>query len=538
MNDERERAREGVPPYIASYRLAQTGEAHVNVHSGGLRSLWRLIVPWTPIKVVFAWTRTRLFGRDSSVLLRLIASSAILSLLLAPLTSWSIDTPSFVSAVLSLIYNGSPYAGHVFFNPPLGPYLQAPLFAMLVQWVAPQSLLVTVGTISPGAIATGASSEIPTAAALLALKVPLILAFLLSSLCVRYLAEGIVGVARANRVVAAWALNPLVIWATAVHGELDILSATFVLLFLVATVRRWYFLAGLSLALGILSKAYPLAILPAALVGVCVVEITPGFRTQLPRIVAFLIGVGSGLAPFIPYASTFISMYGGAYPATDYGGFNIGLIANRTIFLPSNGVLNSWLTAPNGEFLEGALRTLFYISIPGSVALVLLLRRAALSSNTNPASSLARPMLFAYAWPLAGILMFQPSPQSENLITLLAILLLLGAVGVAEGKQASRVLFWLLSSAGWMLYLALATPLAFFYPLAAYLGPGAIAGVNYALVAYSRNTMIPRIMLWSIAGLAGGSVILCVWVLSLVTTLRICRPGLRAVQGSSDACGR
>jgi hypothetical protein len=314
-----------------------------------------------------------------------------------------------------------------------------------------------------------------------------------------------------------------VIWATAVHGEVDILSACFVLLFLVALGKRWYFLAGIWLALGIVSKAYPLALLPVALTAVCVVELTPGFRSHLPRIVAFLIGVGAGLAPFVSYAGTFITTYGSSYPADQYGGFNVGLVFNRTNFLPNVAVLNPWLSASNGSLFAEVLRALFYLSIPGSIVAALLLRRAALRDHDGTGGVPVRSLLYALEWPLAGVLLFQPAPQSENLITLLAILLLIGATGIAEGRRTLRILYWALSGAGWMLYLTLASPLAYFYPLAAYLGPGAISGVNHVVVAFSYNTLIPRVLLWSIAGLVGGSAILGLWAIALAESVRTYR---------------
>ncbi len=461
-----------------------------------------------PVKDVFAWAKDRLLGPRSRLLRTLVIVSLAIQLSLAPLTSWSLDTPSFVSSVVALVYRGSPYATNQLFNPPLGAFLEAPFFAILSIWIPPQNLIVNVVGITPAAGIAGVSTFIPSPAALLALKLPLILAMVGAGLCVYYLAERTVGAQKANWVAGSWLLNPLVIWATSVHGEVDALACIAVLAFLVAILQRWYFSAGVALALGVLSKAYPIVILPMAIVAVNLRNGPPNECAPSACIARFATGLGLAILPFLTYLPNLESIDGGLSGLSSYGGFNPLLLFNPGVFLDGPKVGWGFFSAGNAAALYGVFVGLFIVAMAGSLILAYMATYApGTASISFPSTTLA----FAVVWPVAAVLLFQSSPQSENLLLLLAVVLVLGCVS----GLLVRILYWVITGAGLLLYFALASPAAYFYPLAALGGPSWVSSVNSVVIAYRTNTIVPYQDFWVIAGLVGATSILILCALAI-----------------------
>lgn len=437
----------------------------------------------------------------------------LVEFVLAPITSWSIDTPGFVSAGISLIYNGSPYAANQFFNAPLGPFLEAPLFALLSIWFTPQSLIVSVSAINPAASATGISTQIPTFPALLALKTPLILSALVSSLCVLYLSERIVGRVRARFFAAAWILNPLLIWATAVHGEVDILATTAVLLFLVAILEKWYLFSGVALALGVMSKVYPIVLLPMAVVLVSYHTRSDRAASPIGPTVRFLAGLGLGILPFVAFFPQLVSLYGGLYSQPSYGGFNVLLLFNPGIFRFGAQHLATTFSLHNAVLVHDGFVVTFVISMIASVI------SAELAAPKDGVGSRAPGEAFfiAILLPLTGVLLYQPSPQSENLLLILPFLLLLSCYGNRWAKAA----YFIISAAGLLLYFTLLTPFAFFYPLAVLGGNSWISAINHILINYNSNSVLPLRSFWIVAGITGGGAILGTCIAAIYRTFEV-----------------
>lgn len=464
---------------------------------------------------VFSWLKARLVGPEAKRFRWILAVGVLVELILAPLTSWSIDTPGFVSAGISLIYNGSPYAANQFFNPPLGPFLEAPLFAILSIWIPPQSLITNVSAIGPAANATGISTQIPTVAALLALKLPLIGASAVSTLSLLYLAEKLVGRTKANYVAAVWIFNPLLIWATAVHGEVDILAVAATLTFLIAVTQRWYVLAGVALALGIFSKVYPLALLPMAVVLVAALARGRGPSAVSVAVVRLLVGLGLGVLPFLAYLSQLASTYGGLYAQASYGGFNLLLLFNPGIFKPPRG-LSMAFRLRNAVIVHYTFEVIFVVALLASViAADLFSRLDRARSPVHPNERLA----YAAYLPLAATLMYQSSPQSENLLLILPLLLILACTG----KRWATYVYWAISGAGLYLYFSLLTPVAYFYPLAVMGGSRWISAINHVVISYSANSVLPPRDSWVIAGVVGGG---CILVSCLYSILQVFKQGL------------
>ncbi|HEY6237874.1 MAG TPA: hypothetical protein VIZ68_01645, partial [Thermoplasmata archaeon] len=190
----------------------------------------------------------------------LLAGMAI-RLALAPLTSWGIDTAGFVFGDLQLLYTGNPYTSDLFFNPPFAPVVQTPVVYLAVLLRGSQNLVSFVPGILPAAVATGmASPLVPVPAALLAIKLPIFLADALAAVLIWKLVRPRLGTTAAGWMAAAWFLNPLVIWASAVHGEPDSFAGLFMLLALWMLLSSRPFPAGVFLSCAIFSKLLPLVL--------------------------------------------------------------------------------------------------------------------------------------------------------------------------------------------------------------------------------------------------------------------------------------
>ncbi len=481
-------------------------EARVSAEEPGhfARSLW--IEP----REAIGWLRRRLSGPRGRALLLVVLSSLGIQLVLAPLTSWSTDTPAFINSVVALLYNGNPYATNQLFNPPLAAFLQAPFFAMLSFFTPPQNFVEIIPSILPATTVSGVSDVIPTWGASLALKVPLIAASIVSGFCLLYLGELVSGRVRSAAFASAWFLNPLVIWATAVHGEVDILAVAGVLIFLVAIQKRWYLLAGLAIGLSIMAKAYPLVLLPMSCVALEIGWRRASLRSYASRLTGFVIGVGLAFLPFLAFIPQLYSFYTSLYPSAPvFGGFSILILFNPGIFEYGHRLYPAFFSEQTGV----SLHSVFAAFLVGTMALSLLLAYLASRTSDRLDSKRALQLLIcATIAPLAGILLYEPSPQSENLLLVLPLLLLLTPMS----RIFASILYWVLTAAGVMLYWALATPLGYFYPLANLLGPGSISYVNSVVIGYVTNPTVPPHDLWALAGLIGGTAL----ILSVVLPMR------------------
>ncbi|MCI4369261.1 MAG: hypothetical protein L3K09_06850 [Thermoplasmata archaeon] len=100
------------------------------------------------------------------------------------------------------------------------------------------------------------------------------------------------------------------------------------------------------------------------------------------------------------------------------------------------------------------------------------------------------------------------SPQAENVVGLIPFLLLM----LPAIRRLGPTLIATLSGAAWAQYLALLSPVAFFYPLAEIMGPGTVDGVNGVVISYSSgHGGVTQGMLWFPLGVISGIAILSVF---------------------------
>lgn len=459
------------------------------------------------------WIRRRLLAPDSRRFRLILAASGLVQLVLAPLTSWSGDTPAFITAGMALVYNGSPYASNQFFNAPLGPYLSAPLLWFVLLFRTPQALLPQVGSILPAAAATGVSQVVPAWPALLALKVPLIAANLLVGLCIFYLVESSDAKASATLIAAFWVLNPLVIWATAVHGEVDVLGVAGVVVFIVAARQGWTLLAGVAFGLGIMGVTYPWVLIPVSVIAVGALRKGRPPGAFLPSALTFLAGALLALLPFVFYLSTLTSLYTSLYPQSQFGGISVLILFNSVNFPYGQVLAPTIFSSAAGGFIH----EVFYVLLVAGLAIsVVALSLQLYARPTSPSVDAYRWYLVASLGPAAGILLYQPAPQSENMLLLLFILVLLSSFG----SRVLTGLYWAVSGAGLFLYWTLLTPLGFFYPFAVEMGPSWVSRINSIVIAYHANKTFPPHDSWVVAGVIGGTAIVVAWMFSALVLSR------------------
>jgi hypothetical protein len=431
---------------------------------------------------------------------------ALVRFILAPLTSWAIDTPGFVLGDLQLIYTGNPYASDLFFNPPLTPVLESPTVLLALWLSGSQPLVVFYGSIAPAATATGmASPLVPTPLALLASKTPLILADLAAALVIWRMARPALGVAVANRYAALWLLNPLLIWATAIHGEADGLAALFVLLTLWMLIEHRPFPAGVFAALAIFAKGYPIVLLPLFLGVILTDPVLSAGRPERRRVaLRWGAGLALGSLPFVGWIVPLLTVLTQNGNATVFGGLSVMVVFNAAVPQPFEWA-HLLLAGQLAPVLLNVFRAMALVSIVGAPLAVRWYRR----TGRWPEERAAVPLLAALAaWCVVGTLIAVPSPQSENMVGALALLLVATPALTATARWAYPIL----SSAALGLYFALLTPAAYFYPLALAIGPGAVAWVNAVGIEYAAQTgLASRGTFWLITGVAGGVCLLAVW---------------------------
>jgi hypothetical protein len=427
---------------------------------------------------------------------------------LLPLTSWGYDTEGFVLGSVSMLGGNTPYASQAYFEPPLGAVLQAPLVYLAGPlWHVP--LLGFDPSIVPLQIRTLLTfATVPSPAALVAVKLPMVASDLVASLLLFHLVRARWGLPWAGTATALWWLNPVVIWASSVVGQPDTLAAALVLLFLFAAERGAWGLAGWAAGLGAMAKLYPILLLPvgAALIWTAA---RSEVRSRARSLVGFLLGTVLAILPFALLLQGYgkLLLIRGTSPM--YGGLSLAILFN-----PASPTFGGHLGNAGGPGGAVVLELLQALGILAAVAAPVLL--AVWRRRRNPASDFSRNdlTLLASLWSVLGAILLLPAPQPENLVGLLALL----AVSLPLLGRYGRWLFAGISAAACLLFLSFLGPLAYFYPLAEQLGPGAVAGIDSEGFAFWHlPTLLGHGMDWWISGMVAGVSAIVLWGILLRT---------------------
>jgi hypothetical protein len=281
--------------------------------------------------------------------------------------------------------------------------------------------------------------------------------------------------------------------------------------------RRWALGSGAFLGWAILAKLLPIVALPFV-VAYFAFPATPAPTPRRRSFGALAAGIALTVVPFalaLPGFALPLSITSGT---AQFGGLNVLAVYNPTV-QSAVGSLARALPMAAATPVFWVEQALGVAAIFGpALAWIVRARRGA----RTPLA--VEEIGVALLWAVVGGILLDASPQSENVIAPLALLLL---AAPALGRWA-RVAYATLSGAALLLYWALLTPVAYFYPLWVLLGAGAVHRANQIVIAYTRTTgALSQGSLWGLAGVVGGLSLLTLWGLGArwaVRTARV-RPG-------------
>ncbi len=201
-------------------------------------------------------------------------------LALAPITQFTYDPVVWYSAGNDMLAGLSPYYTKTYSYPPLWAYSYFPFLLAASLLFDPRSFAVHLSQLDWISLNLGYSSTVLSPVFLLAVKLPLIIGDVATGFLVYRLVKGYSSLGLARTAFIFWLFNPFVIWTSSVHASFDVLPAMFTLLSLVLLIRSRYLPAGISLAIAVLYKFYPLYLLPLYIV---LVVTDLGKSRSLPR---------------------------------------------------------------------------------------------------------------------------------------------------------------------------------------------------------------------------------------------------------------
>lgn len=137
-------------------------------------------------------------------------------------------------------------------------------------------------------------------------------------------------------IFALWFLNPLVITVSAVHGNYDVVSTTFVLLAVYLCIRRDWLYSGIALSLGAILSLYPVFLAPILLALACTVD-KDSVRTLWKRVAMLAGGLSVPLALVLWPPQLLSKFYTGIFTGPSVGLNPGGFWIWSTVSLPGFG---------------------------------------------------------------------------------------------------------------------------------------------------------------------------------------------------------
>lgn len=241
-------------------------------------------------------------------LFKLTLIGLAIRLALAPLTQFTYDPVVWYSAGNDMLAGLSPYYTKTYSYPPLWAYTYFPFLLIASLLVDPRTFGTHIAQMDWISLFLGYSPTILSPVFLLAVKLPLIIADVVTGLLLYKLARGFSSFSISRKAYMFWLFNPLVIWTSAVHGAFDVVPAMFTVLALVFVLRSKYLQTGMSLSIAILYKLYPVYLLPlyAILAWTDLGKersFRAAFRQGKKRIMMFIVGGALPLLFSLPFVS-------------------------------------------------------------------------------------------------------------------------------------------------------------------------------------------------------------------------------------------
>ncbi|MCI4370547.1 MAG: hypothetical protein L3J81_04370, partial [Thermoplasmata archaeon] len=193
----------------------------------------------------------------------------------------------------------------------------------------------------------------------------------------------------------------------------------------------------------------------------------------------------------------------------NFGGFSLLIVFNPNI----TSIAGLWPPGTSAVVV-GAFEATLVVGVVGGVAAIVYRFYRGPGTPVPEVPWLALLALAAVSGSLLAIV----TTQAENVVAVLP-LLLLAAPWLGQSWSG---LYWWLSLTAFGEYLALLTPLAFFYPLFELLGPGAVQWSNGIVLSYALDeTPVAAGVFWIVLGVLGGLALITVWAVSAARTWRL-----------------
>lgn len=373
-------------------------------------------------------------------------------LVLAPFTSTSLDDGVWATSIRHGIQGIGLYSQPGFSYPPVWGYLlHAEGFMLRLMGLSPQSVatspqLWTVLSARDWQL----SPLIMTSLGSFLLKVPLFC----SDLIVAWLVWHIVlslgwGEKKAKLAVALWFLCPLVIFESAVHGAFDTMVALCFAAAILARLRRRYFLAGVAIAIGVLTKLTPGFLAPLFLAS-CFWPMAEEEKSERWRALGLIVAGGAlatlvGIVPLVANGTlhaAYANVFSRSSVSSSVGGLSwLGFSA-----LPQLSSVETWALQPGNPVVNASV----LVDVVPAVVAVFLWRRSARSGSVLVALTAGVMALVLLAGPLAN---------SQYLLWVLPAVVVL-----AVSDRRLLAAYWILTAAGVMYEVAITSPLAFLTP--------------------------------------------------------------------------
>lgn len=437
-----------------------------------------------------------------------------LRLALAPFTSVSTDVGVWATAVRDGIEKVPLYSRPGFSYPPVWGYmLHAGGFIAHLVGLSPQAVATSPAAWSVLALRDGQLSPlITTPLATFAIKLPLICSDVVVAWLLWQLVLWLGMDARKARVaVALWFVNPLVIFATAVHGAFDTLVALVLVAALLARLRQRFFLCGLLLAVGVLTKITPAFVVPLLLAScVWTMEREEGFdRTRaLVRMAAG--GLAATVAIIAPLliAGTAHGAFSDVFTRASTPGSVGGLSWLGFSSLPSLSSVSTWALEPGNPLSK--VSVLVDLAVAAGVAVIWARRRRRDGLG----------LLALAAVVILVVIVIGPLANPQYLLWLLPLLCPIAAMDRRLAVAAGAM-----SLAGLVFEVAVQAPLGFVSPLSLAFGvPSFSAIVTDRLEMLSVNLLgVPVGRLFELAS----------WALMMVAAAVTARASISWARSSS-----
>jgi hypothetical protein len=252
--------------------------------------------------------RLRLRSIVAHPLFKLTLVGLAIRLVLAPLTQFTYDPVVWYSAGNDMLAGLSPYYTKTYSYPPLWAYTYFPFLLVASLLVDPRTFGTHIAQMDWISLVLGYSPTILSPVFLLAVKLPLIIADIVTGFLIYRLARGFSTFNLARKAYVFWLFNPLVIWTSAVHGAFDVVPAMFTVLALAFVLRAKYIQTGMSLSIAILYKLYPVYLLPLYAILVWTDlgrerSFRTAFRQSAKRLMMFASGGALPLLVSLPFVS-------------------------------------------------------------------------------------------------------------------------------------------------------------------------------------------------------------------------------------------